>query len=62
MQCGRQLTGVLPGAWMGMDPVWCLVDGMASSPWFSGVALGHGSFSGSTIGFSDRGPITRCVA
>ena len=62
IQCDWKLTSMLPGSWVHMDPVWCLVDGMASRTLFNGVALGHGSTSGSTIGFSDSGPIPRWVA
>lgn len=47
-----QLSGLLPGAWVGMDSLWFLYR-IASSTLFGRVTVGQGSASGPTTGCSD---------
>jgi len=49
---GSVVVGLVPGAWVGMDPVWFLY-GIASSTSFCRVTVGQRSASGPTTGCFD---------
>lgn len=60
LQWGPILLGPLARAWVGVDPVRSLGEGLPSGPWSIGLVLGQMFTSGSAVGSEDGIPVTRC--